>query len=275
MATPAVQVKSLSGDILANVSPVPKTTGALKEVLQGLLGQPAALQKLVLCSSTRVLADEEALPQESLEVYCIVDETPLWTWSLEGNPSSEQLQVNGARVTCPDMQYDWIAVLTKEPMRSGRHYIEFAMHRIGDEQWCGVVSDPRQAGSDHGGRSIPNAWTYYCGRVGSSRGSLVDGKGALHANGKAVVQFEKPRPSGDVIGMLVDLEAGAIAFDLNGKLQGACAIPKHTPLWVLTVVDTSRDDVELRKPCLDEAPPENLQSLTGALLDISQGQELC
>jgi len=107
--------------------------------------------------------------------------------------------------------------------------------------------------------------------MGSSKGDIHDGKGALHAKGRAVKEFQKLRPSGDVIGLLADLEAGAVAFDLNGELQGACAIPTNTPLWLLTHLDRPEDKVELRKPCLADAPPANLESLKGALLDIASG----
>jgi len=71
--------------------------------------------------------------------------------------------------------------------------------------------------------------------------------------------------------MLVDCEKGAVAFDLNGNIQGACEIPKKTPLWVLTHVDTPMDHVELRKPSLHDAAPANFEALKGALLDVSHG----
>lgn len=268
-----VQVKSLAGAVLAELTPVPNTTLELKEALAELLGRPAALQKLVVCGTTRILSDQETLARESLEVLCLHDETPLWTWDWEGNPEKEMLNVEGGRVTCPNLRSDYVNVLTKEPMRSGRHYFEFVMHHIGDEQWCGVIADSRQAGMRTSGRGLV-AWTYYCGRMRSHRTDISDGLGALHAQGRAVVEFAKPKAQGDVIGMLVDLDTGAIAFDLNCELQGACAIPVGQPLWVLTHVDTPRDDVELRKPSLDDAPPANLEALAGALLDLSQGKDL-
>jgi len=268
-----VQVKTLAGSVLAEVVPVPRTTRLLKEALWVQVGRPVALQKIVMCDSFSILEDDEELPQQPLEVVCLTDESPLWSWDLHGNSAKDQLQVDGPRVTCPGLKSDYVNVITKAPMVSGRHYIEFVMHHIGDEQWCGVLADPLQAGSRVGGRRM-TAWTYYCGRMGSRSSNLVDGQGALHAQGKAVARFEKLQRNGDVIGMLVDIDAGAIAFDRNGKLQVACPIPKGTPLWVLTVVDTNRDDVELRKPSLDDAPPKNMESLTGALLDITQGKPL-
>jgi hypothetical protein len=268
-----VHVKALSGSPLTDVSPVPATTALLKQTIEAQIGRPAALQKLVLAGSAKILEDQEALPQESFDVLCLTDETPMWTWDFDGNPSKDQIQVEGAHLTCPDMRSDYVNVITKEPMRAGRHYFQFVMHHIGDEQWCGVIADPTQAGYRFSGRSM-KAWTYYCGRMGSNYSSSIrDGNGALHAQGKAVVEFEKLNPSGDVIGMLVDLDLGAIAFDRNGKLQGACPIEK-VPLWVVTHVDTNEDYVELRKPCLDDAPPDNLESLSGALLDITQGLNL-
>jgi len=266
-------VRNLAGAALATLRPVPATVAALKGALEPLLGKPRALQKLVVCGSTTVLEDPELLdPAADLEVCCLHDETPLWAWDLEGNPDAKALEVQGPRLTCPKLQTNYVNVLTREPLRSGRHYIEFVMHNIGDEQWCGLVADAAQAGSRTSGRGL-RGWLYYCGRMRST-GSIMDGKGALHAERRAVVEFEKPRPSGDVIGMLIDFDIGAVAFDLNGRLQGACSVPTGQPLYVLTHVDTPRDDVELRKPSLEDAPPENLESLTKSLIDISSGKRL-
>ncbi len=49
---------------------------------------------------------------------------------------------------------------------------------------------PEMAGNRFDGRSL-KAWTYYCGRTGRSHGSIHNGKGALHADGKAILEFEK------------------------------------------------------------------------------------
>merc|ERR1712187_22126 len=97
---------------------------------------------------------------------------------------------------------------------------------------------------------------------------------ALHAEGRAVKEFEKLKPSGDVIGMLVDLDKGAIAFELNGQLQGACPVPTGTPLWVLTHLDRPQDHVELLKLALQDAPQESIQALSGALLEVHGGDPL-
>ena len=59
----------------------------------------------------------------------------------------------------------------------------------------------------------------------------------------------------------------AVAFDFNGALQGACAVPRG-PLHVFTHVDTRSDHVELRKPSLEEAPPSNFDALKNALLEV-------
>merc|ERR1711904_382785 len=125
----------------------------------------------------------------------------MYTWNVQDNPSANQLLVEGAStLTCPSIRTDYINVLTKEPVRNGVHYFEFVMHWIGDEQSCGLVSDPRHAGPRASLRTL-KGWTYYCGRVGCSWNSLRDGKGALHALGNAVVEFKKLNSEGDVIGM--------------------------------------------------------------------------
>lgn len=268
---PCVTVVSLSGASLAEVRPVPACVLDLKLAIEMQTEVPIALQQLVSQTDPdATYADTDCLsPDESLELLLLMDETPLYSWDFEGNPDKDFLVVNGSVVECPQMSSDYINVVTQEPMRSGVHYIEFVMHHIGDEQWCGLVADKSQAGRRAGGRCL-KGWTYYCGRMSSSSGSIVDGKGALQAQGRAVTEFTKLSRSGDVIGMLVDLDSGALAFDLNGKLQGACAIPKQ-PMYVITHVDTPRDRVELRKLSLEESPPANLEALSGALLELSKG----
>jgi len=272
----AVIVRNLPGVVLAEVTPIPAQVSLLKTALKEQLGMPQALQKLVKFNDTHVYSDAEALdPTVPYEMLLLKDETPMWTWDLDGNPCKDQIEVDGSVVKCPNLGTDYVNVITKEPVRSGVHYFEFVMHFIGDEQSCGLVADSGQVGERHGLREL-RGWTYYPGRMGreSGYGDITDGKGALHAQGRAVKEFKKLKKRGDVIGMLVDLEIGAVAFDLNGELQGACQVPKDTPLWVITHVDTCRDHVELRKPCLDDAPPANLDALKGALLDIEKGVKL-
>lgn len=272
--TEAVTVRSLPGRVLAVVKPVPSLVAALKAEIEQKTECPRALQKLLVAGGARTLADDEKLLEsESLEVIMIVDETPMAEWDHENNPACDHLEIQGGTLKCPNLRTDYVNVLTREPMRSGKHYFQFVMHNIGDEQWCGVVSNPEQAGSRYGGRSL-TAWTYYCGRMKSYSSDTVDGDAALHAQGKAVKQFKKLQPSGDVIGMLVDLDEGAIAFELNAELQGACPIPTATPLWVLTHPDTRNDHVELVKLTLQDAPVSSIESLSGALLDVTEGKKL-
>ncbi|CAE7394779.1 UVR8 [Symbiodinium pilosum] len=129
------------------------------------------------------------------------------------------------------------------------------------------------AGSRVNGRSLL-AWTYYCGRANRRHGTMHNGTGGLHACKTAVAEFEKACDPGNVIGMLVDVDKRVVAFDLDGRVQGACEIPGEKPLYVITQMDTPWDHVELRKPSLEEAPPANLEALTGALLDASKGEAL-
>lgn len=269
-----VSVRNLAGSVLTSVTPMPDSVAELKHAIETQIGMPRALQKLIKFDDAQVYDDDDKLEANSLDVVLIKDETPLWTWDIASNPAQASLQGEGGIIKCPRLSRDYCNVITQEPMRSGVHYFEFVMHFIGDEQSCGVVADPSQVGHSPGLRGL-KAWAYYPGRVRyrGSVGDIRDGKGALHANGRAVKEFASLKEEGDVIGMLVDLDQGAIAFDLNGELQGACEIPK-VPLWVITHVDTARDHVELRKPCLDDAPPANLDALRGSLLDVTQGLTL-
>lgn len=227
--------------------------------VERVCGIPIGLQKLV--------RDGELLPEDvklddGFEITCIKDETPMYTWDIANNPCAKQLLAVGGNVLqCPNLKTDYVNVLTQEPIRSGIHYYEFHLHHVGDEQWCGVTMDPAMAGSEKGGRSL-RAWTYYCGRARSTHGTVVDGKGALHANGRAIIEFEKACTAGNVINMLVDADQRLVAFGLNGQVQGACRIPGTEPLYLLTHVDKPEDHVELRKPVVEDAPQDMAIALT-------------
>ena len=40
--------------------------------------------------------------------------------------------------------------------------------------------------------------------------------------------------------MLVDVDKRVVAFDLDGRVQGACEIPGEKPLYVITQMDPRR-----------------------------------
>jgi len=262
-----VRVVGLAGVTLVDISPAPPDVSTLKLNIEEAVGCPVELQRLVESGGARILVDGEQLPEGRAQLTLVVDETPLSTWDIAGNPCRDMLDGEGGTVSCPGLRTDYVNVLSRVPVRRGRHYFKFVMHAIGDEQWCGLARGwtvSSQAGSRLSGREL-DAWTYYCGRVGDPTRSIVDGLGALHVNGSAITEFKKPRPEGDVIGMLVDMDIGRVAFDLNGDLQGVCEVMKE-PLWVITHVDDPVDRVELQKPSLDQAPEASVKALNGPLL---------
>mmetsp|Transcript_89257 Transcript_89257/g.158289 ORF Transcript_89257/g.158289 Transcript_89257/m.158289 type:complete len:290 (-) Transcript_89257:302-1171(-) len=265
-----VSITKLSGEVLVTLAPVPNSILEVKQAVFDSTSIPMALQNLISSNGLTTHEDSEKLDTtQNHSMLLVTSETPMCTWDIDNNPAAAHLQCEGTSVlTCPNLRLDFCTVLTKEPIRSGVHYFEFIMHTIGDEQWCGVTSDPKFAGPMANPRMACACWTYYCGRR-CERGSLRDGKGALHAPGHAVAQF-KQVGQGDIIGMLVDMEKGALAFDLNGELQGACPVDNDKPLYCLTQPDDERDKIELKKPSLQDAPPANLKALAGALLDITQ-----
>jgi len=262
-----VAVRNACGDVVAEITPIPTLVRDLKEALRVESGVAPALQ--VLMDAGRICEDDDHLPcDEDLELLFLFDDTATYTWDHEGNPDRHFFEVEGSVVRCPSLRRDYCNVLTKEPLSSGLHYIEFHMHHIGDEQWCGLVPRAEVAGTAYGGRYLAG-WTYYCGRMGSESGSLRDGKGALQVAGRIVTEFKKLQPKGDVIGMLADLDSRAVAFDLNGDFQGAVKLPDDGPMWVITHLDTPQDCVELRKRDLQEAPPAHLEAMKNALLDVA------
>lgn len=259
-----IVVKTLAGNEVLRFDNIPPTVGELKVRIAESGYMPVALQKLLHADGLTLCMDDEVLETKFQEMIIVQDTTPQWYWDIEENPSRRELVVDGPIVRCPHLRTDYTNVLTREPINSGVHYFEFHLHKYGDEQWCGLTPDKTMAGPEYS-NAVPSkrGWCYYTGRH----------EGALEALGRRLKSADfVERCSGQVIGMLVDCEVGAVAFDLNGNIQGACEIPKHTALWVLTHLDTPEDHVELRKALLDDAPPAHFEALKSALIDVSRGE---
>lgn len=221
----------------------------------------------------------------------IVDETPLYYWSVTDNADQNMLTVEGSSVTFKkDQLYapDYILVLTQQPLVSGVHLFEFVMHKIGDEQWCGVVTDPSRCGHQvgesiytHAVESHKPGWFYYCGRRRFRGRDYHDGDGPLHGDGIPALHLGRERCAarkfahvvdGDVIGLLVDMGQGRIAFALNGEVQGGCKV-KRGPLYLSTCLDRAGDHVELRKLDIAQASQEFLECLASELPPESLSDE--
>eukprot|EP00439_Symbiodinium_sp_Y106_P076381 s224_g15.t1 len=123
----SVVVSNLAGSVLAEISPVPTCLADLNLQIEKITGIPSTLQKLV--KDGEVLTSTGHFPEEAFDVLCIKDETPLYSWDVQGNPDSHHIEVEGAVVRCPNLRTDYCNVLTKEPMRSGLHYYEFVLHK--------------------------------------------------------------------------------------------------------------------------------------------------
>lgn len=212
----------------------------LKEHIEEKTRTQMGLQQILLNGELL----DNALPVKPEAYTLVVTEAPLAIWDIAGNPDSDLLHGSFGEVTYISSDYDYVNVITKEPVRCGVHYFEFKMHKIGDEQWCGV--SPRQARAGHGGGNAPGCF-YYCGRRYQNQGALEAPRERHHLrNFQHVVD-------GDTIGMLLDADCGRIAFMLNGTFQGACILP-HDPLFLSTCLDKEGDHVELLKSCLDDSP---------------------
>eukprot|EP00929_Paragymnodinium_shiwhaense_P066814 TRINITY_DN33564_c0_g1_i1.p2 TRINITY_DN33564_c0_g1~~TRINITY_DN33564_c0_g1_i1.p2 ORF type:complete len:270 (+),score=59.22 TRINITY_DN33564_c0_g1_i1:123-932(+) len=263
MASPGVVVvNTMVGENVATFDEVPATVEDLKQLLEERSGISAVLQQL-LTESGEPAQDDEALQAGEHTFILVHDDRPQYFWDQKGNPAGDQIVVNENIVTCERLRSDYCNVLTQQPIVTGMHYFEFHLHNYQDEQWCGLVQDKKMVGkaSDV---AVPSkqGWMYYTGRR----------KGAIEAQGRHLKEAEFVPREDSVLGMLVDCDEGAVAWDLNGKPQGACEIPKQTPLWLLTHVDTPSDHVELRKVSLETAPPAHFDALKNSLLELSEGK---
>ncbi|CAK9062992.1 Ultraviolet-B receptor UVR8 [Durusdinium trenchii] len=266
----AIRVSNLAGALLLQMEP-PKTLEEVRLEVELASGIPSKLQSLV--QGGEILDGGELT--SGCELICVTDERPLYTWDWKGNPDAGHLQIEGSVLKAPSLQTDYVNVVTQEPLRSGVHYFEFVLHMVGDEQWCGVTRSRGAAGKHVSvRRREAEAWTYYCGRRRSREGTIRDGKGALHAHGKAIKEFEKACSEGDVINMLVDMDKRIVAFAKDSRVQGAFKVPGTEPLYVLTQVDTIVDHVELRKRPLEDCARGLLEALGGELMDLEEGDEV-
>eukprot|EP00931_Biecheleriopsis_adriatica_P056494 TRINITY_DN33477_c0_g1_i1.p1 TRINITY_DN33477_c0_g1~~TRINITY_DN33477_c0_g1_i1.p1 ORF type:complete len:406 (-),score=66.96 TRINITY_DN33477_c0_g1_i1:129-1346(-) len=254
-----VTVRSLAGDEIATICPVPKTAAALKEYLAGLCSVQPGLQRLVRQQSSDLDLDspgiedhEQLVPEETYDFMLLVVEAPLFNWNISKNPNSSLLGGSSTEIEFLKEDVDYVNVITQEPITRGTHFVEFVMHSVGDEQWCGLAFDSDRAGYRGSSQGI----FYYSGRRGGS-------DGALHAPEErmSLQRFEHVK-TGDVIGLLVSMEEAVAVFSLNGEIQGLCSLPGETQrLYFTTSLDRESDRVELRRVPMEDCPDAALQLL--------------
>lgn len=246
-AATTLKLTTLAGNVVLEMCPAPAKIHDVKAAVEESLDVPRALQRIMV--GERFLEDLDALEHLDtidgcIDLTFIFDESPLFFWNIASNPDAGLLSGKDGDVWYSDEQYDYVNVVTQEPVRRGFHYFEFVMHKIGDEQWCGVTPAKERAG--HRGGSV-EGWFYYSGRRYADKGAF-----AVMQERNKVKEFEHVR-DGDVIGLMLDADEGRIAFSLNGRLQGVGAIPKE-PVYLTTSLDREQDRVELRKPPVEDSP---------------------
>jgi hypothetical protein len=161
-------------------------------------------------------------------------------WDHVSNPGKQHVKfdVDTNTVTYLPGSPDYCNILSATPITQGKHSFEFVMHKIGDEQWCGVTADPNVAGH-HSLRTRSRCWTYYCGRRYHTKGKLSE----ENRETKDLTHIK----DGDVIGLIVDFELRTLTFSRNNEFQAQCTIPLDVAkLFLVTELDETHDCVELR-----------------------------
>merc|ERR1712113_1133929 len=103
------------------------------------MGVQAACQRIL--HEGRELSDDQRLDTAtSLEVSCLLDESPMFTWDITNNPDSAWLQGEGGMIRYVEPGFDYTHVHTQVPIQRGVHFFEFVMHHKYDEQWCGLAT---------------------------------------------------------------------------------------------------------------------------------------
>lgn len=204
----------------------------------------------------RAVDAERGRQEQVVQELEVVGYQKLCVWNLASNPDRRLLHSDGSTISFPDdANANFCNVLTCDGIKEGIVYYEFVMHHIGDEQWCGLTTDPSQGGMRISGWNLRPAWTYYCGRRWAhTLAHKMQGVPGLHVDKKAVQSFARV-VSGDVIGMLVDAQRRGVAFLRNSDLQGAFLLDSTSkPLYVITHLDAAGDTVELRANAPSYAP---------------------
>mmetsp|Transcript_35609 Transcript_35609/g.68708 ORF Transcript_35609/g.68708 Transcript_35609/m.68708 type:complete len:283 (+) Transcript_35609:51-899(+) len=246
---PILKVQNVAGNLVYSTDTCPLTVTVLKTEIETCRGIPVSLQQLL--QGTQILSESTILEPAALALTLVVDESPLFTWDVERNPNRNLLDGDASTVRFREDTVDYVNVLTCAPVLQGVHFFEFVMHHIGDEQWCGVCCDRAFAGY----RGESDCWLYYCGRRWSKRGALHAPREHQHVQDFAGVA------SGDIIGLLLDVDRGGLTFLMNGAIQGAYRVPARQPLYVSTSLDMPGDHVELKKPPLADCPQSAMRAL--------------
>ena len=164
------RVRNLAGDLLLEMES--ESMVHLKQKVSEVCGVPEALLKVV--KDNEALGnlpdlEEIAVTDEVVELMLLVDDSPCYSWDIAGNPDSEFLKSDASEVvefvnpnTC--LHPDYVNVLSQSPIEKGVHFVEFILHSLQDEQWCGVTFCASRAGRR--GEHAPGVY-YYCGRRSS------------------------------------------------------------------------------------------------------------
>ena len=162
-------------------------------------------------------------------------------WDLEGNPDNQFLELDSKTnaISYLEGAPDYCIVLSVKPITKGRKSFHFVMHKIGDEQWCGVTADKSVAGCARSLRKRSRCWTYYCGSRHHDKGRVT-----VETEEKDEVKHVK---DGDTIGLVVDFGTRTLQFSLNDQPQATCNFPSDvSELYLVTELDYTDDCVELR-----------------------------
>eukprot|EP00438_Fugacium_kawagutii_P028527 Skav222524 [mRNA] locus=scaffold2875:43364:44281:+ [translate_table: standard] len=242
MAESLIRVRNLAGALVLETSHSDSLEELQKKTSEAC-GAPAGILRFVKDNEPLT-----TLENVTDEVVLIVDESPYYSWEIARNPDRQYLKGSEAMVEFVDPQNlshpDYVNVLSQVPIEQGVHFVEFVMHSLMDEQWCGVTFFDERAGCRGG--NVPGCY-YYSGRRSSHTGHL---DASRERNHRLCMEHVK---SGDTIGLLLDANRGAALFSLNGIFQGGSKLPKR-PMYLCTALDVYGDLVELKRRDPEEFP---------------------
>eukprot|EP00435_Cladocopium_sp_Y103_P006216 s946_g2.t1 len=236
-----LRVRNLAGNLLLQLT-LPESLEELKERASAVCGMPPGLLRFV--KDNEPLKSLEEITGGDMELMMMVDESPYYSWDIAGNPDSHFLTGSDTTVEFTDVNnmsdQDYVNVLSQVPIQQGVHFVEFIMHSLQDEQWCGVTFFPSRAGCRGG--DVPGCF-YYSGRRSHGQGALDLIRERNHRMTFAHVKR-----------LLLDADRGAALFSLNGAYQGGCRLPRCRPMYFCTALDCYEDSVELFKRPWEEFP---------------------
>ena len=193
------------------------------------------------------LQHEPALPPEDLDGLLdgFVSTENVFTWNTELNTSELEYDESKLEVRKKGNAPDCSLVLGSRALESGTWYWEVQVAQQGDETWVGITNNPELVHTRHKTTDTmddKSVCAYYDGQRSYRCPALKNG-------GRTMSKHVARYSSGNIVGVLVDVDARSLSFYLDGLLQHTLTDIPNGPLYPVAHMDRKDDRYLLHRTC--------------------------